>query len=598
MSIHTTVSVAETTPAPEDTAPARPFYFDGLAGWYHPGSGQTAVLVLGPWGYEELCARKSLRLLGEMLGARGCACLRFDYPATGHSAGDPARLDDSHAWRHAAAKALAELKRLSGATRIVIVGQGIGATLAADLAAGAGTGGEIAGLVLLAPVLQGRAALRELAAWTAMNRPTFLVSASDGPEGGLMAGGFVLSAATSAELKALNLLKLATPAGARVLLVERPGHPGDEKLAEHYETTGTALERLPFEGYEDYVSNPTLSVPPEATLTRVADWIGGLPASPAPQSVPETSPGATRLEAPVAGVSEDALRFGPDDMFYGVLARSADARPRATVLLLNAGYDHSIGWARAGVDLSRRIAAKGAAVLRMDLAGMGESRYWPGQAPQVLYSDRQIDDVRAAIDRLCAETGLETVVLTGRCSGAYLALLAAEADKRVSAAFLVNTRKLVWDPDEDVEKAVREPIQTLQSYGRKAFSRETVRRLLSGDLRLGTALTKVLRAAAGKLDLLLAPFGGVLSRHARLARRLRERLKTLEARGVPVALVYSENDRGVMDLDGWFGADRRGLAAHPNVTLHFVAGADHNLTPASARAEVETLFVDFLKRIG
>ena len=571
---------------------AVPITFDGLAGYFHPAAGDTAILLLSPWGYEELCSRKSYRMLGEKLAAAGYPCLRFDYPATANSHGDSADLEDKSAWRNSVRRALAELRRLAAPHRVVVIGQGIGASLASDLASSE----DIAGQVLLAPVAQGRAYLRELAAWTALTQPTFLVSTSDGPKGGLMAGGFVLSAATADEIKSLNLYKTELPAELKTLLVDRSDHPGDQKLADHFAEKAVAFETLPFEGYVDYVSDPTLSVPPHQTLEKIVSWVkAGFPAH-----MPETTPVAelSAVSEPLPGVEEEAVRFGPQEMFFGVLSRPLGKATKTAVVILNSGYDHSIGWARMSVGFARSIADSGCAVLRTDLAGIGESGYWPDQPSQVLYSDKQLDDVRAAIDFVKNRTGADTVILFGRCSGAYLALLAASNDERVDAAFLVNSRRLVWDPDEDVDKAIREPIQTLSSYGRKAVDLKTVKRVLTGDINLLSALKKVARALKFKADRKLAPVLRGFSRHHRLFSVLTGRLRHLKQREVPLCLVYSDNDRGLIELHNWFGADRSGLKAYPNIKVHGLPDADHNLTPIAARQQMLTLLKTFIEDVS
>ena len=94
-------------PSADQPGLAEPVAFDGIAGWFHPACGKTAVLLASPWGYEELCSRKSFRLLGEKLAAAGISCLRFDYPGSGHSLGDAAAITDDHAWRKATRRALA-----------------------------------------------------------------------------------------------------------------------------------------------------------------------------------------------------------------------------------------------------------------------------------------------------------------------------------------------------------------------------------------------------------------------------------------------------------------------------------------------------------
>ncbi|MFZ2101136.1 MAG: alpha/beta fold hydrolase [Oricola sp.] len=565
------------------TQPARPVAFDGLAGFFHASGGETAVLLLSPWGYEELCSRKTFRILGEKLAAAGLSCLRFDYPGTGHSLGESAELDDDQAWRNAVRGALKQLEALANPRKIIVIGQGIGGALAGDLAQET----DIDGLVLMAPVIQGRAYLRELTAWTAMTKPTFMVDASDGPEGGLMAAGFVLPAATANEFRSLNLTNDRMPRAGKILLVERPDHPGDAKLAAVLEAQGTRPDRIPFEDYGDYILDPTLSVVPAKAIRAITDWCAanfGLSRA--------TAPATGNLPATLKGpdFEQTLVRFGPERMFFGALTKPAIKPARTPVLFLNSGHDHSIGWGRMITDFSRALARDGIPSLRMDLAGIGESRLWPGQSGQVLYTDRQLDDVGLAIDWLIGETGAEKVLLYGRCSGAYLAFVAAATDARVAGVFLVNPRRLVWDADEDIDAAIREPIQTLETYGRKIFDRETLGRIRSGDLSVAKAGSKLVRAFSRVADRKLAPVLRGLSKHYRLSGVVHQRMRALADRGVPVELVYSDGDRGLPELHGWFGADLGGLAAYRNAEFHRVAGADHNLTPLAPRGEVrETL---------
>ena len=249
-------------------SPAEPVTFDGLAGMFHQAPGSTAVLLLSPWGYEELCSRQTFRILGERLAAAGFPCLRYDYPATGNSLGDSADVADDQAWRKSVRRALKELRRLSEPSRVIVMGQGVGGALAGDLA----RDGDVDGLVLLAPALQGRSYLREVAAWTGMTKPTFLVDATDGPQGGLMAGGFVLSAATTSEIRTLDLSKDWKPRTQEILLVARANHFGDSKLADALDASGVRHDLIPFDNYADYVSDPTFAMVPTGAIEGVVAW--------------------------------------------------------------------------------------------------------------------------------------------------------------------------------------------------------------------------------------------------------------------------------------------------------------------------------------
>src|SRR5665213_827878 len=137
---------------------ARPVAFDGCAGWLHPAGGRTAVLLCSPWGYEALCIRRAWRMLGDSLAAAGFPTLRFDYPGTGDSLGEAEDSASLETLKASIRRAAEELRALTRARRIVLVGQGLGASLAAELAPEL----EAAGLALLAPAVRGREYLREL----------------------------------------------------------------------------------------------------------------------------------------------------------------------------------------------------------------------------------------------------------------------------------------------------------------------------------------------------------------------------------------------------------------------------------------------------
>src|SRR5690606_23686159 len=65
------------------SAPFHPIALGCGFGLLHPASGRTGVLMCGPWGLDELCARKTWRGIAAELAAAGFPALRFDYPGTG-----------------------------------------------------------------------------------------------------------------------------------------------------------------------------------------------------------------------------------------------------------------------------------------------------------------------------------------------------------------------------------------------------------------------------------------------------------------------------------------------------------------------------------
>src|SRR4051812_20169330 len=66
------------------SALAVPVVHAGTIGLFQPARaaadlGNTAVLLVSPWGFEEICTRKLWRVMAEEFAARGIPSLRFDY---------------------------------------------------------------------------------------------------------------------------------------------------------------------------------------------------------------------------------------------------------------------------------------------------------------------------------------------------------------------------------------------------------------------------------------------------------------------------------------------------------------------------------------
>lgn len=124
------------------------------------GVRQTAILICQSWGPEYMRSYRALHLLAEQLARRGFETLRFDYSCTGDSAGDSedARLQD---WLGDIHTAVDELRELSGAARICVIGLRLGALLAADAAR---SGARIDHLALWDPPASGQIWFEQLAA--------------------------------------------------------------------------------------------------------------------------------------------------------------------------------------------------------------------------------------------------------------------------------------------------------------------------------------------------------------------------------------------------------------------------------------------------
>jgi len=141
------------------------FYFGPasrqLYGFFHDAgyTATDAVLICSPWGTEYTNSHRTLRVLARSLAERGHHVLRFDYSGTGDSWGDSTDADFDQ-WQADVALAARELRTLSGADRISLVGMRLGAYVAATAAASLP---NVDAIVLWDPVLDGNAWAREVA---------------------------------------------------------------------------------------------------------------------------------------------------------------------------------------------------------------------------------------------------------------------------------------------------------------------------------------------------------------------------------------------------------------------------------------------------
>jgi hypothetical protein len=540
---------------------ARPVVFDGCAGWLHPAAGRTAVLLLSPWGYEALCMRRAWRMLGDLLAGAGYPTLRFDYPGAGDSLGEASDLAGLEPLNAAVRRAAQELRVRTRAKRLVLIGQGLGASLAAGLAGEL----EASAVGLLAPVVRGREYLRELSVWSLTVAESMQLEFEG--EAGAVAG-FELPERLREELAALDLTAAAAPLPPSLILTR--GRPSEARLAERLRELGCEVAATPYAGYDTAVSNPTAALSPRESLEAIAAWLSATVA-PDPGSARRLQPEPAVLEA--ADFIETAVRFGPDDKLCGVLCEPRVPRRGATVLMLSAGGDAHIGWARGAVEHARELARSGIASLRMDATDVGDAAGPLSGGPIRLYDERHIDDACAGFDWLLAR-GLGPVLPVGRCSGAFAAFNAAARDPRIGDIILVNQLRYIWERDGEFELASEKV-----GHYRKQWRHPTklVMRWLRGEIDLDVALTKLGSAA-------IALAHAKLQGKARARRRqIRETFGGIQARGVRVNLLISRDREAHEVFRQFFGAEGDHLRRYGDLRLSFLDAADHALTPRAAR---------------
>ena len=131
---------------------------------------------------------------------------------------------------------------------------------------------------------------------------------------------------------------------------------------------------------------------------------------------------------------EEALVFSADPAsLVGILHRPAGTGLPIGVVVVVGGPQYRVGSHRQFVLLARRLADAGIAVLRFDMAGMGDSG-----GPPVTFETAN-GNVAAALDALFGSCPhLRGVVLWGLCDGASAALMYAPRDPRVAGLVILN----------------------------------------------------------------------------------------------------------------------------------------------------------------
>jgi pimeloyl-ACP methyl ester carboxylesterase len=183
----------------------------------HGGSGTRAVVLCPPFGQEYLRAHRAMRQLGSMLATAGWHVLRFDYFGTGDSGADLPQADLA-GWEDDIGSAIEELCDTSGATRVMLVGLRLGATLAARVAA---RRRQVDALIMWDPVVSGAHYVAELTDDTAPTQEFYEKPIPRPSEigGGHEVVGFVLSAGMAREMAALDISPLVPALPVRTLAI-------------------------------------------------------------------------------------------------------------------------------------------------------------------------------------------------------------------------------------------------------------------------------------------------------------------------------------------------------------------------------------------
>jgi len=261
--------------------------------------------------------------------------------------------------------------------------------------------------------------------------------------------------------------------------------------------------------------------------------------------------------------------------------------PRRGVVLLSSGRERRVGPHRLWVPFARHRAALGDVVLRLDVAGIGDSvrHAQPGgdRRPDH-YDARCVADIARAAAWLRSEHGVGDVVVMGVCSGAYQAWQTALAGADVQQVVAINPLIFHWVADMSLDP-------TANAFGQIAITANAARSLLEParwwKLLTGRANLRVITGAvAGRARHALRLRARGLARRLRipLDNDLAAELARVSARGVALNFVFSCREPGLTLMREEAGLRGMRLARDSRVKVCVVEHADHTFASAAGRA--------------
>lgn len=563
-------------------------------GWYHstPSAGQSdyVAVLCGPIGHEYTRTHRTMRHLADRLAERGIPAVRFDYHGMGDSPG--AELDGNRAayWQSSIRAAIRQARALSGRSRVCLIGVRLGATMAALVASDT----PVDLLVLWNPVTKGRAYVRELQAIAMSAART-----SSDCDGGLESAGFVVSAETLDALRSADLMNTTYDVSDRALILGRDDLAADKSLCEHLMAGGVACdyERVP--GWLGMVADHQFTVVPDTALETIANWVENHSRNwkGSPVSAPSARRGVSEFDFRLENgksmrIEEEACRFGEEGHLFGILSRSTPPGDKPAILMLNAGAIHHVGPNRLYATLSRQLAARGFACLRMDLEGLGDSVLRTEGRENHPYPLNAIEDVDAAIEFL-KQRGYTRFVALGLCSGSHTAFHAALRlpHQPIDELILINPWVFYWV--EGMSLDTTRHFQDVAAYKKSMKDPARWKKLLRGEVNLlriaKVGFNHVHSIVASKAQALGEILG--VGTDSRLSKDLK---KLLARRRIAIFVADGDPGRDILMHDARRTATR--ALRSGTLDLQVIPGADHTFTQSRPRRDLVERVVGHLTK--
>ncbi|EEA02859.1 hydrolase of the alpha/beta superfamily [Burkholderia sp. H160] len=560
-----------------------PTSFEGCFGWLHRGWRSHGFVICAPPGHEGLVTSRGLRYLSECLGNAGFPVLRFDYWASGDSAGEADEQASLSTWVRDSRLAVHHLKECCGINRVSLLGLRLGATIA--LIAASELGG-LNSVICLEPVISGQRYVRELRAMSRM----WWEQASQDPSpprshAFIDVAGYRTSTHVLEQLSAIDLGALSSlPGNLAVTLYSR--NRAEASAFHKFLIERKLRERSGnFEGVEEFLRLEGTVIPKAFFDNLVQDLVCQDAVS--GTTVNPTSALNSRYSQPsgLEGLTETPIRFGKTNLF-GMLCRPVKINPQVSskaLVIMNTGALPHTGNGRYSVLLARSLAATGISSLRIDVDGIGESGKLESKVTlEDMYSESACWDVCRAVYEL-HKIGFSEVSIFGICSGAAIALNSARLINKIDQLFLVNLQFFYLPRESTLTKFGSVGHYTMTSYLRKLARASTWRRLPANKTRylLGSAAL-ISRIVSEKAAALMGILRNQKSRLC-LSDDVEIWLRQLGESGARVNFVYGTADPGLVEFQRRCGMVETSKLLFRNVGLLLLPEADHSFASRVAR---------------
>lgn len=233
---------------------------------------EFGVVLCNPWGQEYVRAHRSMMQLGLRLSLAGFPVLRFDYFATGDSAGTDEE-GSLQQWQADIRLAIQELKRRSRVDSVFLVGLRLGAMLAALVASGRD---DVEGLVLWDPAVQGPEYLQDLHKWHEEKEMYYFNQPQQGERVELL--GFGLHPTLQEDLRQINLLELKRKPAQQLLVIETTDttdktQASIAQMRRHMQSLGAEVDYELIESFKLWTEDPDKGLVPMPVLEAAVNWL-------------------------------------------------------------------------------------------------------------------------------------------------------------------------------------------------------------------------------------------------------------------------------------------------------------------------------------